>query len=1245
MTLRKKVIKNKNQKSAAIYQSMKKLLIIFTLTFTISLSAQVAPSPSAMSTINFSNSGDLYRGQISEVVPIYTVEAENGYQLPVQLIYQTRGIKVDDVASSVGLGWDLLAGGAITRVMKDEPDDQSSFVNTPNATSVRHSEYDELAGKDYQKDIFYFSFPGGGGSFVHSGNNMQLSNANGYTSFYGLPYTDIKIKFFRTSSTDSYWELTDTKGVVYRFGNSVQARELTTTRTQEVGQLPKNNADFTYISTWYLERIIFPNLPASSDIILTYEKDGNSINNVSNSESMIVDLEEDQTYWYHYRLEGTESFADYFTLRRKDKWSNESTEYNIPNTGNVIEPGTGMFGPKIPGLYDYKVFEKVCEDNPNIQEQDCYQTYNGGSFTFFPDPDHFINNLVNPNDYKHSPFVTYKKSANAPHSQKSYTTTTTIHTSSLVSIESLKAVITFNNQPREDYPGLSRIQNIEVRDHLNELVNSFELGHEYFDSRDLHNNGVSGDIYNKRLKLSYVKQNGVLVNSFNYKNEEDASLELPARGDIQKDKYGYYKSGVSSQFSPYTVRYSITDPFIYEYDIPINIGSNRSPNGDSRANMLWKVNYPTGGYKELTYGTKVGGGVTIESVKLKQQDGELISHNSYTYTGGRAMSAGLHAIGDNEVIFFSTSPYLTFDHQSLAGYRNVTVKNELTGMYTFHEFETPYVTDESEKSKWQLSGSSWTNLNDDKVFKGSAPMMSPPILFKGGQPRLIESYDSNEDLVSSVFYKYLDGAIEQTINEHGFLQSSENSGHFYQGKSQLKLRPFYLDYTEKTSFDEAENPILQVKTEVDYHSDYKTLPAVVTTSRIDTNVEKFNSKTYTYYPSDYDDVDLFMDTEYGFNFTVLDDMVASHMIGVPLAQRYEVSLPEYQGTANEYRVNKIDFTVYKKFSNRVFPHKSYTYNFPKPYIYGTVGYYTVIDPGPELISTMNYNAQGLLSSVLSRDGITSNYLYDAQGYLTSKTINPGVVGMEQTTTYTYKPLVGVETVTDPTNETITNVYDSRNRLYYVMDSDENIIKRYRYNYGNEANEIAADLHISGTNLTGQTLTFSAKNVHMYGTEAEYKWRIDGTTYTGQSITQTFNSSGPKSVTLNIINAEYDEPYESTAFIVFFDQMISPTITGDTTFDACTYEQGDGVTFYPSLAGAGATCINGSSPATTSEWFYRAGSGNYVSLGQTGEFPEHLLQLPGNYTIKLELTDGCGNVYTDTHPFTVTGNCGGFGGIE
>lgn len=60
------------------------------------------------------NNVSLYTGQPSIDIPIYSINLD-GMEVPISISYNTGGIKVEEDATSVGLGWSLNIGGQITR--------------------------------------------------------------------------------------------------------------------------------------------------------------------------------------------------------------------------------------------------------------------------------------------------------------------------------------------------------------------------------------------------------------------------------------------------------------------------------------------------------------------------------------------------------------------------------------------------------------------------------------------------------------------------------------------------------------------------------------------------------------------------------------------------------------------------------------------------------------------------------------------------------------------------------------------------------------------------------------------------------------------------------------------------------------------------------------------------------------------------------------------------------------------------
>ena len=93
----------------------------------------------------------------------------------------------------------------------------------------------------------------------------------------------------------------------------------------------------------------------------------------------------------------------------------------------------------------------------------------------------------------------------------------------------------------------------------------------------------------------------------------------------------------------------------------------------------------------------------------------------------------------------------------------------------------------------------------------------------------------------------------------------------------------------------------------------------------------------------------------------------------------------------------------------------------------------------------------------------------------------------QVTTYTYDPLIGVTSITDPSGYTVYYVYDTFNRLQYIKNKDGEVIEQYRYNYKKEA--LLASTSSSSSSVTaGQSVTFTTAATGGSG-NFTYKWTV------------------------------------------------------------------------------------------------------------------------------------------------------------
>jgi hypothetical protein len=132
---------------------------------------------------------DYFRGKANISIPIYNISV-NGVNFPISLSYNTGGIKLNEVASTVGLGWSLNIPGSISQNMvglddlssqffSKNVDDYGSYNGGFNELPINDVMRAKLAllydnTYDTKKDIFDYNFPTASGSFILKDNNKTF---------------------------------------------------------------------------------------------------------------------------------------------------------------------------------------------------------------------------------------------------------------------------------------------------------------------------------------------------------------------------------------------------------------------------------------------------------------------------------------------------------------------------------------------------------------------------------------------------------------------------------------------------------------------------------------------------------------------------------------------------------------------------------------------------------------------------------------------------------------------------------------------------------------------------------------------------------------------------------------------------------------------------------------------------------------------------------------------------------------
>lgn len=207
---------------------------------------------------------DEYTGTPSINIPLYLLE-EGDIKLPISLNYHATGIQVNQESTWVGLGWNLLAGGCISRIpvgqidgIENYNDNISNWIRlmnyspnwTPGGYPRRYYE-DNYCLWDcvptatpnpyITNDVIFNSLNGNGERDVYS---VNLSGQSFKFSIH--PVTDTPIPLgektsFKIEKIDNSWRLTDDKGIKYLFDRIEYAKTPMT--------------EYLYISTWYLSSI------------------------------------------------------------------------------------------------------------------------------------------------------------------------------------------------------------------------------------------------------------------------------------------------------------------------------------------------------------------------------------------------------------------------------------------------------------------------------------------------------------------------------------------------------------------------------------------------------------------------------------------------------------------------------------------------------------------------------------------------------------------------------------------------------------------------------------------------------------------------------------------------------------------------------------------------------------------------------------------------------------------------------
>lgn len=235
-------------------------LIILILIVSLKLPAQdlltvIPPSATAASLGKYGEIPvQMYTGIPNISIPLYEIQ-DGPLNMPITLSYHAGGIKVEEFASDVGLGWTLNAGGIIGRAVRGVADESGGWITDPAARieniiqGGNQSEIDNMtvaikSGKDSEADIYSYNFNGQSGKFFFD----QAGTV------YNYPDKNILINVISGGG----WQIKTEDGTVYEFEKSEEVIQ--------GGCVDDSNS----ITTWFLTRI--KSSDGKKEINLAYEQ-------------------------------------------------------------------------------------------------------------------------------------------------------------------------------------------------------------------------------------------------------------------------------------------------------------------------------------------------------------------------------------------------------------------------------------------------------------------------------------------------------------------------------------------------------------------------------------------------------------------------------------------------------------------------------------------------------------------------------------------------------------------------------------------------------------------------------------------------------------------------------------------------------------------------------------------------------------------------------------------------------------